>query len=178
MEADPENPDPTSLSGEGKAQGLQTLGLNSLSAQPVSWRFLLARLVLLAGVVGLAGLVAWDWNVKKHGAAGADLVIFSMLACGGSAVAALLVVGCTVGGKHAFAGLMSSILFRTLMPMGLGVMWHETHPDWPVMNLVEIHVPLFLVSLTVETILVVDIVSNSSPGSFLGKGRASRKLHG
>ena len=182
MEADPENPDPTSLNSEasplGEAQGLQPLGLKSLSGRPISWRFLLARLVLLAGVVGLAGLVAWVWNQKQHGLAGAELAIFSMLVCGGSAGAALLLVGCTVGGPHAFAGLMGSILFRTLVPMGLGVVWHETHPNWPVMNVVEIHVPLFLVSLTVETILVVDIVSNSSPGSFLGKGRASRKLHG
>ncbi len=149
-----------------------------LTGRPVSWKFLIARLVLLAGVVGLAGLVARVWNERQHGPAGAELAMFSMLACGGSAGAALLVVGCTVGGQHAFAGLMSSILIRTLVPMGLGVIWHETHPDWPVMNVVEIHVPLFLVSLTVETILVVDIVSKSSPGSFLGKGRTSRKLHG
>ena len=169
MEADPENPDPTRE---------VTATQERRSGQPVSWRFLLARLVLLAGVIGLAGLVARVWNERQHGPAGADLAMFSMLACGGSAGAALLVVGCTVGGRYAFAGLMSSILIRTLMPMGLGVVWHEGHPDWPVMNLVEIHVPLFLVSLTVETILVVDIVSNSSPGSFLGKGRTSRKLHG
>ncbi len=170
MEADPENPDPTSREA--------TPPQERRPGQPVSWKFLLARLVLLAGAVGLAGLVAWVWNVRQYGPAGAELAIFSMLACGGSAGVALLQVGCTVGGRYAFAGLMSSILFRTLMPMGLGVVWHETHLDWPVMNLVEIHVPLFLVSLTVETILVVDIVSNSSPGSFLGKGRTSRNTHG
>ena len=34
-------------------------------------------------------------------------------------------------------------------------------------------------SLTVETILVVDIVSNSSdPATSTGKGRAERKMHG
>ena len=179
MEADPENLDPSSLDPTNRDPASEaTPPQERRTGQPVSWRFLLARLVLLAGVMGLAGLVARVWNERQHGAAGAELAIFSMWACGVSAGAALLAVGCTVGGSHAYAGLMSSILLRTLVPMGLGVIWHETHPDWPVMNIVEIHVPLFLVSLTVETILVVDIVSNSSPGSFLGKGRTSRKLHG
>ena len=140
----------------------------------VSWRFLLARLVLLAGVVGLAGLIAWDWNGKKHGTAGAEFAIFSMVGCGCSAGMALLVVGVTTGGPHAYSGIMCSILFRTLGPLGLGAIWQVTHPEWPVQNLIEIHVPLFLVSLTVETILVVDIVSNSSSSSsahFSGKDR-------
>ena len=86
----------------------------------------------------------------------------------------LLVVGVTTGGPHAFTGVMCSILFRTLGPLGLGAIWQVTHPEWPVQNLIEIHVPLFLVSLTVETILVVDIVSNSSSSSsahFSGKDR-------
>ena len=92
---------------------------------------------------------------------------------------ALLVVGITAGGKHSFAGLMSSILFRTLGPLALGMIWHQTHLDWPMQNVIQIHVPLFLVSLTVETILVVDIVSSSSRlGSSLGKGRTSRNMHG
>ncbi len=149
--------------------------------QRVSWRFLLARLVLLAGVVGLAGLVAWNWNGKRHGAVGAELAIFSMVGCGSSAGLALLVVGMTTGGPHAFSGIMCSILFRTLGPMGLGLVWQAIHPEWPVQNLIEIHVPLFLVSLTVETILVVDIVSDSSRSSsahFSGKDRTTRKPHG
>ena len=137
----------------------------SLPGTRVSWRFLLARLVLLAGVVGLAGLIAWSWNEKRHGAVGAELAIFSMVGCGCSAGLALLLVGVTTGGPHAFSGILCSILFRTLGPLGWGLVWQVIHPEWPVQNLIEIHVPLFLVSLTVETILVVDIVSNSSSSS-------------
>jgi hypothetical protein len=172
----PNKPDPSGPNSELPGKSLQA----PLSGgRPVPIGILFSRLVLLAGVVGLAGLVAWVWNGKRHGPAGADLAIFSMLACGGSAGMALFVVGVTAGGKSAFAGLMSSILFRTLGPLALGLIWHETHRDWPIENLIEIHVPLFLVSLTVETILVIDIVSNSSrPGSVLGKGRSSRNMHG
>jgi hypothetical protein len=142
--------------------------------------FLLARLVLLAGIVGLAGLVAWDWNGKKHGAVGAELAIFSMVGCGCSAGLALLIVGLTAGGKRAYAGLLVSILFRTLGPMALGVVWRLMHPEWSIRNLTEVHVSLFLVSLTVETILVVDIVSNfsSSSANSSGKDRITRKPHG
>ncbi len=179
MEAAPDNLDPIPPSSESQPNLPKASSPEGQSTgQRVSVGFLFSRLVLLAGVMGLAGLVAWVWNGKRHGPAGADLAIFSMLACGCSAGMALLVVGVTAGGQHAFAGLMSSILFRTLGPLALGLLWHQTHLDWPIDNLIEIHVPLFLVSLTVETILVVDIVSNSSPGSFLGKGRSSRKLHG
>lgn len=91
----------------------------------------------------------------------------------------MLLVGVTTGGQHAFAGLLVSILFRTLGPLGAGVVWRLSRPDWSVDNLIAVHVPLFLVALTVETILVVDIVSTSSrSGTMLGKGRATRKMHG
>ncbi len=148
--------------------------------QIARWPFLLARLVLLAGIVGVAGLIAWHWNGKKHGAVGAELAIFSMLGCGCSAGLALLTVGLTTGGQRAFAGLMISILFRTLGPLALGVVWRLMHPEWSIKNLTEVHVSLFLVSLTVETILVVDIVSNFSKTSAnsSGKDRITRKPHG
>lgn len=143
------------------------------------WLALVARLALLAGIVGVAGLVAWVLNEKSRGPAGAELAVFSAVTCGISAGAALLVVGMTAGGQQAFAGLLVSILFRTLGPLGAGVIWRLSRPDWPVENLIAVHVPLFLVALTVETILVVDIVSNSSrSGTTLGKGRATRKMHG
>ena len=173
MMVDPSKPD-----GEGESTPPSA---EASTGHPVSWGFLWARLALLAGVVGLAGLYAWDWNGKKHGAAGAEFAIFSMLGCGCSAGTALLVVGLTAGKPHAFSGIMASMLFRTLGPLGLGGLWQMTHPDWPVQNLIEIHVPLFLVSLTVETILVVDIVSNSSSSSsahLSGKDRITRKPHG
>ena len=146
----------------------------------LKWRILWPRLVLLAGVVGLAGLVAWEWNGKKHGAVGAEFAIFSMVGCGCSAGLALIVVGVTIGGPYAFSGILCSILFRTLGPLSLAVIWQATHPGWPMQNMIEIHVPLFLVSLTVETILVVDIVSNFSTSSenSSGKDRITRKPHG
>ena len=178
MMAAPNNPD-----NEGPAdadQGRISPRASSVSHQ-AKWRFLLARLILLAGVVGLAGSVAWNWNEKTHGAVGAELAVFSTLGCGFSAGMALLVVGVTTGGPHAFSGILCSILFRTLGPLGLGVIWQVTHPDWPLQNFIEIHVPLFLVSLTVETILVVDIVSNFSSLSSAhpsGKDRITRKPHG
>jgi hypothetical protein len=183
----PENPDPSNLcddvppvEGPPKdSQGLQPLGLNEFNGQPVSWGFLINRLVLLAGVMSLAGFVAWLWNGKHHGAAGAELAIFSMVSCTVSAATAVLVVGVTAGGKSAFSGLMSSILFRTLGPLAAGTFWQLSRPDWPTDNLIQIHVPMFLVSLTVETILVVDIVSSSSRSRFTqGKGRISRNMHG
>lgn len=147
---------------------------------PARFPFLLVRLVLLAGIVGLAGLVAWNWNGKTHGPVGAELAIFSMLGCGCSAGLALLTVGLTAGGKRAFAGLLVSILFRTLGPLALGVVWRLIHPEWSIRNLTEVHVSLFLVSLTVETVLVIDIVSNfsSSTANSSGKDRVTRKPHG
>ena len=158
----------------GEREGTQSTALPGLHQG-----FLLARLVLLAGVMGVAGLIAWAWNEKHHGAVGAELAIFSMVSCAVSAGTALLVVGVTVGGKHAFAGLMSSILFRTLGPLAAGAAWQLLHEEWPVGNLIQIHVPMFLVSLTVETILVVDIVSSSSRSRIAqGKGRAPRNMHG
>ena len=156
------------------ANNLDKVLVSSPTVRRVTGRLLLSRLVLLAGVVGVAGLVAWVWNGKRHGAVGAELAIFSMVGCGCSAGMALLVVGWTAGGPHAISGILTSILFRTLGPLGLGGLWQVTHPDWPVQNLIEIHVPLFLVSLTVETILVIDIVSNftsSSSAHTSGKDR-------
>lgn len=144
-----------------------------------SWKALAARLALLAGFVGVAGLVAWVLNEKQIGKAGSELAIFSAITCGFSAGAALFLVGLTTGTQRAFAGLLISILFRTLGPLAAGLYWRLTRPDWPIDNLIAVHVPLFLVALTVETILVVDIVSTSSQtGLLLGKGRATRKMHG
>lgn len=146
--------------------------------------FLIARLMLLTGVVGVAGLIAWLWNGRHHGPEGAELAVFSMVSCAVSAGTALWVVGVTTGGQNAFAGLMCSILFRTLGPLAAGAVWRLSHPDWPTSNLIQIHVPMFLVSLTVETILVVDIVSSSGRckttliESTPGKGRAPRNMHG
>ncbi len=180
MEAAPSDPEPVKISSEAESvvKELSPCGA-SLTARPVSWRFLLARMAVLAGAMSLAGLVAGMWNERRHGAVGAELAIFSTLGCGCSAGLALLVVGITAGGKHSYAGLMSSILFRTLGPLALGTIWHQMHLDWPMENVIQIHVPLFLVSLTVETILVVDIVSSSTRlGSSLGKGRTSRNTHG
>ena len=182
----PENPDPKSEDAtkiEAVSAGEQ--GRVQLTAgQGLPRGFLLARLVLLAGVMGVAGLVAWVWNGKHHGAAGAELAVFSMVACTVSAGTALMVVGVTTGGKNSFAGLMCSILFRTLGPLAAGAVWQLSHPDWPAGNLIQIHVPMFFVSLTVETILVVDIVSSSGRckttliESTPGKGRAPRNMHG
>lgn len=146
----------------------------------LKWTQVASRLLLLTGVVGLAGLVAWIRNGRIHGHAGAELALSSMLVCGGSAAGALTVVGMTAGGPRAFAGLLCSILIRTLVPLAFGVVWQVQHRDWPVRNLIEVHVSLFFVSLTVETILVVDIVcssvrSASSLNVFTpGKGRDSR----
>ena len=143
------------------------------------WSAILARVLLLLGVVGLAGLVAWNWNQTQYGAAGATLALLSMSSCGLCAASALILVGVTAGTPHAFNGVMGSILLRTLGPLGAGAAWQLARPDWPVDNLIAVHVSLFLVSLTVETILVVDIVSSSSRSRFAqGKGRAPRNMHG
>ena len=54
MEADPENLDPSSLDPTNRdLAGEAAPPRERRSGQPVSWRFLLARLVLLAGVMGL-----------------------------------------------------------------------------------------------------------------------------
>lgn len=179
----PENPDPISTTDPSSQDGPDGVA-PSESREATLGRvlprgFLFARLVLLTGVMGVAGLIAWTWNGKHHGAAGAELAIFSMVSCTISAGTALLVVGVTAGGNSAFVGLLSSILFRTLGPLAAGAAWQSSHPDWPTDNLIQIHVPMFFVSLTVETILVVDIVSSSSPSKFApGKGRAPRNMHG
>lgn len=177
MMAAPDRPDAEDHRGIDPSEPSSTA---TSQTQRARLPFLLARLALLAGIVGLAGLIAWNWNGKKHGAVGAELAIFSMVGCGCSAGLALLTVGLTAGGKRAFAGLLVSILFRTLGPLALGVVWRLMHPDWSIRNLTEVHVSLFLVSLTVETILVVDIVSNFSTSSAIssGKDRTSRKPHG
>ncbi len=177
MMAGPNTPDAEERGGtDPNAASVAKTSQNQIARLP----FLLARLLLLAGIVGLAGLVAWNWNGKKYGAVGAELAIFSMVGCGCSAALALLTVGLTAGGKRAFAGLLVSILFRTLGPLALGVVWRLMHPEWSIRNLTEVHVSLFLVSLTVETILVVDIVSNFSTSSAIssGKDRITRKPHG
>ena len=177
----PETPDPKSEDAP-KIEAVPVSeqgGVESTASQGLPRGFLLARLVLLTGVMGVAGLIAWVWNGKHHGAVGVELAVFSMVSCTVSAGTALMVVGVTTGGKNAFAGLMSSILFRTLGPLAAGAVWQLSHPDWPTSNLIQIHVPMFLVSLTVETILVVDIVSSSSRSRFAqGKGRAPRNMHG
>jgi len=145
----------------------------------LGWRALVARLALLIGVIGAAGIVAWVFNERAMGPAGSQLVFFSMATCAVSAGAALFLVGVTTGTQRSFAGLLVSILFRTLGPLLAGLIWRLWKPDWPVSNLIAVHVPLFLVALTVETILVVDIVSTCSrSGTMLGKGRATRKMHG
>lgn len=177
MMAAPNTPDAEGHDGtDPSVSSTTTTSQNEIARLP----FLLARLVLLAGIVGLAGLVAWNWNGKNHGAVGAELAIFSTVGCGCCAGLALLIVGLTAGGRRAFAGLLVSILFRTLGPLALGVVWRLIHPEWSIRNLTEVHVSLFLVSLSVETILVVDIVSNftKSSANSSGKDRITRKPHG
>ena len=143
------------------------------------WRVLLPRLIILFGVIGVAGAVAWRHNEKLYGSAGADPVIFSIVVCGVSAGSALAVVAFTANSAQAFNGILGSILLRTLGPLFGGLIWKVARPDWSPDNFFGVHVPMFLVSLTVETILVVDIVSNSCQFiTPLGKGRAERKMHG
>ncbi len=181
MATPPERPDPKSEDARpiDEVSASEQAGVESAAIRALPRGFLLARLVLLAGVMGLAGLIAWWWNGKHHGSAGAEFAIFSMVSCTVSAGTALWVVGMTTGGPQAFTGVMSSILFRTLGPLIAAAAWQLSHPGWPIDNLIQIHVPLFLVSLTVETILVVDIVSSSSTFvAPLGKGRAPRNTHG
>ena len=164
---------------DGTASPSETSPLVPSAEGQVPWSVILARVSLLLGVVGLAGLIAWNWNEKQYGAAGATLALLSMSSCGLCSASALVLVGVTAGTPQAFNGVMGSILLRTLGPLGVGAAWQLTHPNWPVDNLIAVHVSLFLVSLTVETILVVDIVSNSSGSeTTLGKGRATRKEHG
>jgi hypothetical protein len=143
------------------------------------WRVFLPRLFILLGVMGVAGGVAWRHNEKRYGSAGAEPVIFSVVVCGVSAGSALAVVAFTANSAQAFNGILGSILLRTLGPLFGGLIWKVARPDWSPDNFFRIHVPMFLVSLTVETILVVDIVSNSSRFiTPMGKGRAERKMHG
>lgn len=180
----PESPNPINTSEPGSEEDLDGVAPHvnggATAGRSLPRGFLIARLALLAGVMGVAGLIAWAWNEKRHGAAGAELAIFSMVSCTISAGTALLVVGVTAGGENAFAGVMSSILFRTLGPLAAAAVWQLSHPAWPTDNLIQIHVPMFLVSLTVETILVIDIVCSSDRlassliDSTSGKGRAPR----
>ncbi len=72
----------------------------------------MARLALLAGIVGAAGLVAWVLNEKSRGPAGAELAVFSAVTCGISAGVALLVVGMTTGGQQASLGCWSQFCFE------------------------------------------------------------------
>ena len=151
----------------------------STPSETIGWLGILSRVSLLWGVVGAAGLVACVWNRRLFGEAGVELAVYAMVACGLFAGAALAVVGWTSGSSNAFGGILLSILIRSFGPISASFYWQASHRDWPVNNLIAVFVPIFLVALTVETILVVDIVSTSSrSGTTLGKGRATRKMHG
>ncbi|RLS52096.1 MAG: hypothetical protein DWH91_17490 [Planctomycetota bacterium] len=175
------NPEPDPLSSLVNAEVGSTMDpIPEPLAQgerPSIWA-VVKRLLLLAGVMALAGVVVGYWN-QELGATGPHLVWMSATCCGLSASAALILVAVTVSTSWAFQGILGSILLRTFIPLAMGIIWVVIHAEWSTKKLIAVHVPLFLVSLTVETILVVDIVSTSSRfGTMLGKGRVSRKMHG
>jgi len=150
--------------------------LETIEQAKPPWRptRVISRVVVLGVVMAVAGGIACIWAPHAR-----DLILYSSLACGGFAAVALMIVGLTAGQSASFSGVMVSIAVRTLGPLGaLGVLKVQ-HPTTGFSDLATVFVPMFLVSLTVETILVVDIVSNSSdPATSTGKGRAERKMHG
>jgi hypothetical protein len=124
----------------------------------------MASLVLTL-LMAIAGGLAVVVGHNKFGQAGIVTASIAGTVCWLSALAALLVVAMTTATPSALAGVFGAMALRSGIPFVSAAVLATLVPSLKSSGLIGMFLVFFLVSLTVETVLSVVIVSGPSAGT-------------
>lgn len=125
--------------------------------------------LLLAVVVALAAAGAGYWAFARRGSLGATAVGVAAVTCWLAATAALLLTGSLRNTPHAVSGILGGTLVRMLLPLAVAVGCQVSAPAITQAGLFGYLLLFFLLTLVVETLLLVWLLR-------LGRLRSSSSL--
>ncbi|MAG93603.1 MAG: hypothetical protein CMJ48_07620 [Planctomycetaceae bacterium] len=118
-----------------------------------------AILVLVLLVISPAiAYPAWS----AHGQTGLIAASLAGLVCLLAGIAALAVTGLTQNTPNALNGLLASILFRTMIPLGAVFALSKSNRSLAEAGIFSLFVCFYLLTLVVETLLSVRLVNSPS----------------
>jgi hypothetical protein len=120
--------------------------------------------MLIAAVV-LGSVVLGAYQYVEHGIAGIEAAAIAALTCGLSSLGALIVAGRLRGTPYAVAGQLGGSLFRILPPLVVVLLLQPRLPLVTAAGLFGCTVACFLLTLLVETVLLVRLVRSPSGAS-------------
>ncbi len=118
-----------------------------------------AVLVVVLLLIGPA-IVYPAWT--SHGQAGLVAALIAGAVCLLAGIAALAITGLTRNTPNALNGILASILFRTMIPLGAAVVLSESNRSLAEAGIFGLFVWFYLLTLVVETLLSVRLVNSSS----------------
>lgn len=151
--------------------------MNESSASHVARRSSpsLALACLLLGTTAVLAGVAAGWvGFHRHGLAGLAAVVAADVTCTLAAAAALVLAGSLRNTPHAVSGILGGTLVRMLAPLAVALGCRLTAPELVRAGLFGWLLLFFLLTLTVETLLLVWVLGFG--GSVSGANRASKAV--
>ena len=122
---------------------------------------LMLACLLLAIAALVAGLAAGWFACIRQGAAGVAAVAVADACCSLSATAALLLAGSLRNTPHAISGILGGTLVRMTAPLAAAAGCKLVAPELFQAGLLGWMVVFFLLTLAIETLLLVGVVSSS-----------------
>ena len=122
---------------------------------------LIRAIVVLSAVVFTAFVVMAMLAWQRHQSIGVLAAVLATAVCWTSSVAALCLTYRTAGSPNALSGVMGGIMLRTGVPMAFGIIGSSANSQLANAGLLGMTMLMFLLSLAVETLMAVGIVSAS-----------------
>ena len=117
--------------------------------------------LLLGAFACLAGLAAGCFAYSRQGAIALQAVAVADITCWLSATAALLLAGSLRNTPHAISGILGGTLVRMTAPLAASAGCKLLAPELFQAGLLGWMVVFFLLTLAIETLLLVGVVSSS-----------------
>ena len=135
------------------------------SASQLKAKSLIKAIVVLSTVVFVAFVVLATVAWQRHQSIGVLAAVLATAVCWSSSVAALCLTYRTTGSPNALAGVMGGIMLRTGIPMAFGIIGSSANSQLANAGLLGMTMLMFLLSLAVETLMAVGIVTASQKNS-------------
>jgi hypothetical protein len=133
----------------------------SLSHLKAKQRSLLRAIVVVSAVVFVGFVVLATVAWQKHQSVGVLAAVLAATVCWASSVAALCLTYQTTGSPNALSGVLGGIMLRTGVPMAFAVVGSSANSQLAHAGLMGMTMLMFLLSLAVETLMAVGIVTAS-----------------
>lgn len=121
--------------------------------------------LLLAAAVALAAAGAGYWAFARHGSLGATAVCIAAVTCWLAATAALLLAGLLRNTPHSVSGILGGTLVRMFLPLAVAAGCKIGAPALFQAGLLGCLLLFFLLTLVVETLLLVWLLRFGRPVS-------------